>query len=124
VTALISISAVIAGCGGSSAAPGDSGADAITVETQPTPLEQGRRSSGTIRVRDAAGQPVTGAKVAFKAQHKTMSHAPDANGTAEEREPGVYNSSFLPSMSGTYRLTIAVDRPQGKSQKTLHTEIR
>ena len=116
---LVSLSA----CGGS-AAPADSGPDVITVETQPTQLEQGRRATVTIRVKDTSGQPVTGAKVAFKAQHKTMSHAPDANTTAEEREPGVYASNFLPSMTGAYRFTIAVDGPKGKSQKTVDTEIR
>ena len=114
---------LLSACGGS-ATPADSGPDVITVETQPPQLEQGRRATVTIRVKDTAGQPVAGAKVAFKAQHKTMSHAPDANSTAEEREPGVYASNFLPSMSGSYRLTIAVDGPKGKSQKTVDTEIR
>ena len=120
--------AAAAGCGESAAGAGGgtggTGSDSITVETQPSPLESGRRAMVTIRVRDAAGQPLGGARVNFKAQHRTMNHGADADRAAEEREPGVYGVTFLPSMAGSYRMTVSVDGPKGRSQATVDTEVR
>lgn len=115
-----------AGCGtdGSTTSTRGAASDTITVETEPAPLQSGRRATVTIRVREASGQPLTGARVNFKAQHRTMNHGPDADRAAEEREPGVYRVNFLPLMAGSYRLTVSVDGPKGMSRATVDTEIR
>jgi hypothetical protein len=126
--AVVAGGAAAAGCGGSDSGAGGStggtGSDTITVETQPSPLESGRRATVTIRIKDAGGQPLGGARVNFKAQHRTMNHGADADRAAEEREPGVYGVTFLPSMAGSYRMTVSVDGPKGRSQATVHTEVR
>ncbi len=125
-TALVVVgAATVTACGGGAASgTGGTGNDAITVETQPSPLQSGRRATVSVRVNDASGQPIAGAKVNVKAQHKTMSHGADADRLAEEREPGVYSINFLPSMAGSYRVTVSVDGPKGKSQATVDTEVR
>jgi hypothetical protein len=43
-----------------------------------------------------------------------------ATTTADEKEPGVYSAGFIPSMD--YRITVAVEGPLGKSEKTLDAE--
>jgi hypothetical protein len=116
---------VAAGSAASSACS-SGGAEAnyeVFVETQPSPMQSGRLATVNLRIRDGGGQPLSGAKVTFKAQHTGMAHGSGGTVTAEEREPGVYSGGLIPPMSGKYAMTVVVEGPRGKSEKTLDAEV-
>lgn len=99
------------------------GGSTITIETRPAPLQSGRQAAVTIRVEESDGSPVTGGKVSFRAWHTGMNMGEEQR-RATEREPGVYTGAFLPSMSGGYRLTVAVDAPGGRSQQFFDVRVQ
>lgn len=110
---------VAAGCVGPRPDPGY----AISMETQPSPMQNGRVSTVMVRVKQPDGAPLIGAKVTFKAQHATMQHGAGTVAT-QEREPGVYAAEYLPSMSGSYRVTVNVEAPQGQAERVLDASVR
>lgn len=115
-----------AGCTSSATSSGkgtDAGYD-VSLETQPSPMQSGRLATVTIRVKDAGGQPLSGANVTVKGQHTSMAMGGASTITAQEREPGVYSGGFTPTMGGKYAMTVTVDGPQGKSEKTIDAEVR
>jgi hypothetical protein len=87
-------------------------------------MQSGRLATITVQVQDPAGQPLTGAKVTFKAQHPGMAHGAGGTITADEREPGVYSGGLIPPMSGTYVVTVTVEGPQGKSEKSIDADVQ
>lgn len=92
------------------------------METQPSPPRDGRLATITIRVRDASGQPVTGAEVIVEAEHQGMTdHGAESASAMMEVAPGVYRGGWVPSsgMGGDYRYTVSVDGPSGKAVRTL-----
>lgn len=110
--------------GGAVAGDGTAGCGpTITIETRPAPLQSGRQASVTIRVKDSDGSPVTGGTVSFRARHTGMNMGEEQR-PATEREPGVYTGAFLPSMTGGYRLTVAVDAPGGRSQQSFDVRVQ
>jgi hypothetical protein len=112
---------LVAGC----ASPGSTDPGyAVSMETQPAPMQSGRFASVIIRVEDEERRPVTGAKVTFNAQHTGMQHGAGGTVTGQEREPGVYSGDIIPPMSGKYSVKVVVDSPAGKSERTLETEVR
>lgn len=72
----------------------------VLLETQPSPMQSGRLNTVTVRVKDRADRPVTGAKVTVKAEHKGMAHGGGTFST-DEREPGVYSGGLIPPMADT-----------------------
>ena len=113
---------VAAGCtfGGSAPDPGYS----VAIETQPSPMQSGRLNTITVRVKDKAERPLTGAKVTVRAEHKSMGHGGGGTVQTDEREPGVYSGGLIPPMDGKYALMVAVEGSQGKSEKSLDFEVR
>ena len=113
IVATVVLLLLVAGCAGGA------GVDyAVALETQPAPMQNGRLGTVVLRIKDKDGQPLKGAKVSYKAEHTGMSHGA-ATGTAEEKEPGVYQGGLLPPMSGKYALTVTIEGAQGKGEKKL-----
>jgi hypothetical protein len=113
---------LVTGCAASSRATDPS--YAVVMETQPTPMQSGRLATVTIRIKDAGGQPLSGANVTFKGQHSSMAHGAGASVATQEREPGVYSGGFTPTMGGKYTMTVTLEGSQGKSEKTLDAEVQ
>ena len=115
---------VAAGCTSSSSPrAADLGYDMV-LATQPAPMQNGRLATVTIRVTETGGQPLGGANVTFKGQHASMAHGAGATISTHEREPGVYSGGFTPTMGGKYTMTVTVDGPKGKGEKTIEAEVQ
>ena len=113
IVAMIVLLLLVGGCGGAA------GADyAVALETQPSPIQNGRLGTVVLRVKDKDGQPLKGAKVSYRAEHVGMGHGA-VTGVAEEKEPGVYQGGLLAPMRGTYALTVTIEGAQGKGEKKL-----
>lgn len=121
---LFLVAALTAGCAGGGGAASKGTDYAVALQTQPTPMQSGRLATVTLRVSDTSGQPVSGASVTFKGQHTSMSMGGGGTVEAQEREPGLYSGGFTPPMGGRYAITVTVDGPRGKGEKTLDAEAQ
>ena len=110
-----------AACAGPAARP-DPGF-AISLESQPAPMQSGRVATVTIRVNQADGAPLAGARVSFIPEHTGMSMGRPTVAT-QEREPGVYSAEHMPSMAGAYRFTVKVEAAQGQAERVLDVSVR
>ena len=110
---------VVGGCTSPSPDPGYT----VALETQPSPMQSSRVGTLLLRVEQANGTPLTGARVSFVPEHKGMAHSKPTINT-QEREPGVYAGEYMPSMAGDYRVTVTIEGAQGRVQRTLDTSVR
>lgn len=117
---------VAAGCTSSSSSVQSATAAGydVSLVTQPAPMQSGRLATVTIRVTETGGQALGGANVTFKGQHASMAHGAGATISTQEREPGVYSGGFTPTMGGRYTMTVTVDGPKGKGEKTIDAEVQ
>lgn len=86
-------------------------------------MQSGRVATVMLRVNQPDGTPLKGASVRFVPEHTSMSMGASPV-PAQEREPGVYAAEYTPAMGGTYRVTVQVDGPNGKGEKTLEAQVR
>lgn len=120
---LLTTTACAGGGGGGGAA--SKGTDyQVGLETQPSPMQSGRLATVTLRIKDPGGQPVSGAKVTFKGEHTGMGMGGGGTVDTQEREPGVYSGGFTPTMGGKYAVTVTVDGPRGRGEKTIDAEAQ
>ncbi|MGH9160663.1 MAG: FixH family protein [Vicinamibacteraceae bacterium] len=115
--ALLLVAAIAAACSGT---PGDpveaqAGPYALTAHLNPDPPKQ---SGGTVhlQVRDAKGEPVTGADVSvgyFMPAMGAMA-AMKGNLDVEERDDGVYLAALDLPMEGNWRIDVAVAGTAGR----------
>jgi len=89
------------------------------VEVNPETPKVGKNQV-TIWVQDAAGAPVTGAKLEAVAVMPAMGSMPAMYAPAEmaEMEPGRYQGEFEPSMGGEWPLTIKITAAAGSGEIT------
>ena len=119
---LVVLAALLAACTSSTASNPDPGY-AVSIETQPAPMQSGRVATVSVRVNQPDGSPLRGAKVSFVPEHSGMSMSkPTMN--AQEREPGVYATEYMPTMGGGYRVTVRVEGPAGTTEKVFDADVR
>lgn len=117
VAVLLIVVALVGACSAPPAAgptPASSGQTAITVSTNPNPPNSAAETELVIDVKDANGQPLSGATVTIMAD--MMAHSMGLmQGQATEQGNGRY-ATFVPfSMSGDWKVTVEVR----DSQKSL-----
>lgn len=110
VSLLVSLSILLAACGGASTPVEDTSGTSpvnITVETNPNPSIMGDAVELMFTIKDANGNPIEGATVDVSAEHTNMSMN-SMNGVATEQGNGRYAINTAFNMSGTWKLTIYV----------------
>ncbi|RMH39064.1 MAG: efflux RND transporter periplasmic adaptor subunit, partial [Deltaproteobacteria bacterium] len=95
----------------------DTGAVALDVSVRPDPPRQGRNAL-VIRVRDASGNPVTGAHVTASVWMPAMGSMPEmrSEGRVVEQGGGTYRADFDLAMGGTWTVDVAAHTPAGTAQ--------
>jgi hypothetical protein len=119
IAGVLGVLLLLAGC---SARPEDPGYT-VLLETEPAPMQSGRLNTVTVRVADRADRPVSGARVTVQAQHSGMAHGRATISTGEAA-PGVYRGDLLPTMGGTYSLTVTVEGAQSKVERAINFNVR
>lgn len=87
--------------------------DRITIESEvsPRPARTGRATI-TLRIKDASGKPVTGARVAMEGNMSHAGMAPEF-GDAKEIEPGRYQGPLELSMAGDWIVLVHLTLANG-----------
>jgi Cu(I)/Ag(I) efflux system membrane fusion protein len=102
------------------------GATTAELTTKPTQPEAGENVL-VIKLRDAAGNPVDGAKVSVDVHMPAMGTMPrmDEKTVVEPRGGGVYDATFDLPMGGTWEITLTVEKDGAKdvSHHSLTTGI-
>ena len=86
----------------------------VRVSSVPDTPRTGRKTAYTVRLVDAAGNPITDARVTL-----TGRMADGMSALAPLRpvgEPGVYRGEVLFTMEGRWDLTVRVVRPAGRAE--------
>ena len=103
---------LISACAADTPAPASSGQPQISLSTNPSPPTSNVQTELIIDVRDAAGQPLTGATVNILADMTGHSMGV-MQGEAIEQGEGRY-ATFAPfSMSGEWKVTVEVRNEDG-----------
>ncbi len=106
---------VAAGHAGGAGAPATVKADglAISLATTPDPPARQEATAFEIIIRDAAGQPVSGARVTLDLGMTGMAME-DSRPRVQERGGGRYAAAAAFSMGGEWRATVEVILPDGR----------
>lgn len=93
--------------------PGNAGPYRLDLTTDPAVIPVGQAEL-FIRVQDASGKPVEGAKVRALAKMPTMDMGEKEQTARPAGEPGLYRVPAAFAMGGEYVVTISVDGPAGE----------
>jgi nitrogen fixation protein FixH len=115
VIALVIGAIIVLGLGwkalSSSSASSGSGSEAVTLTTDPNPLQTGP-ATFIIDVKDNTGKPVDNATVSFDLNMTTMNMGTQ-QGIASPQGNGRYAAAGRMSMRGPWRVTTKVTMPDG-----------
>jgi hypothetical protein len=87
----------------------------LSVSTQPDPVPVGRANL-VITVKDAKGQPVSGAQVRAIARMPGMFMGEREQPATPDERPGVYVAPAVFGMAGGYEVEVSVSGPQGSAK--------
>ena len=99
---------VLAGCSSTSNTDSTSSPPAVTMVTNPDPVQAGQVEL-IFTVTDEKGSPMTGAEVLVTADHIGHSGM-TLNGTATEQDAGRYAITADISMEGDWKVTVQVNK--------------
>lgn len=107
---LVSLSMLLAACGGTATPVADTTSVHIAVETNPNPMMMENEAELILIITDANGNPIEGATVDVSAEHTGHNMGGPMSGVATEQGNGRYAINTVFSMSGTWKLTVYVSK--------------
>lgn len=108
LASVVLLAACVAGAAPAGAPSTSAGPATVTLTPDPNPMLANQEATLKIRLADATGNGVSGAKVNVSAAHTEMAHGSvDANAT--DNGNGEYVAKLKPSMAGTWNVTVTAE---------------
>ena len=87
----------------------------LSLTTVPSPPDAMKETTLRVKVKDAAGVPLEGARVELSTDMIAMRHGP-LTGLLTGKGGGIYESTARFSMGGTWRIQLIATRQDGSSR--------
>lgn len=118
---------VLAACGSGSAPAGAAtsggGPANVTLNSEPNPPVANQEATLKVRLADAAGKGVPGARVNVSGKHTEMAHG-TIDVSARDAGNGEYVVKLMPSMPGKWKFTVWADVGGANKKADFDLEVK